>query len=68
MAEIKVYVNGACRNNGHINPQGGCGVYWEPAHPLNLNEKLRGEVQTNNRAELSAAIMAVAQGITVGFN
>ena len=67
MAQIIVYVDGACRNNGHNNPQGGCGVYWEPAHPLNSNEKLRGEVQTNNRAELSAAIMAVAQGITVGF-
>ena len=67
MAHVKVYIDGACRNNGHNNPQGGCGVYWEPIHPLNSNEKLRGEQQTNNRAELSAAIMAVSQGITLGF-
>ena len=61
-----MYVDGACRNNGYNNPQGGCGVYWDTKHPLNSNEKLRGEHQTNSRAELSAAIMAIAQGITLG--
>ena len=67
MAYVKVYIDGACRNNGQNNPQWGCGVCWEPIQPLNSNEKLRGEQQTNNRAELSAAIMAVSQGITLGF-
>lgn len=58
---IDVYVDGACRNNGQQNPQGGCGVYWGEYHPLNTSEYLKGEKQTNNRAELTAAIIALAQ-------
>ena len=62
MAEfISVFVDGACRNNGQENPQGGCGVYWGEESPLNISECLIGEKQTNNRAELTAAIIALAQ-------
>ena len=56
-----IYVDGACRNNGQDNPQGGCGIYWGEYHPLNTLEYLTGEKQTNNRAELSAAIIALTQ-------
>ena len=58
--EPDVYVDGACRNNGQQNPQGGCGVYWGEYHPLNTSEYLIGDKQTN-RAELSAAIIALEQ-------
>ena len=64
MEPVEVYVDGACRNNGHNNPQAGCGVYWGPVHPLNFAETLQGDKQTNNRGELSAAIIALTQAIT----
>ena len=50
-----------CRNNGQQNPQGGCRIYWGEYHPLNTQEYLLGDKQTNNRAELSAAIIALTQ-------
>lgn len=58
---ISVFVDGACRNNGQENPQGGCGVYWGEENQHNTSEFLLGEKQTNNRAELTAAIIALAQ-------
>lgn len=58
---VEVYVDGACRNNGQQNPQGGCGIFWGEYHPLNTHECLVGDKQTNNRAELSAAIIALMQ-------
>ena len=58
---VSVFVDGACRNNGQEDPQGGCGVYWSDENPLNVIEYLIGEKQTNNRAELTAAIIALAQ-------
>ena len=67
MDNVEVFVDGACENNDHNNPQAGCGVYWGPCHPLNWSEKLKGDKQTNNRAELSAAIMGIAQSIECGF-
>ena len=63
----EIYVDGACRNNGHNNPQGGCGAYWGPYHPMNFSEKLEGDKQTNNRAELTAAIIGVSQAIRIGL-
>ena len=56
---VDVYVDGACRNNGQQNPQGGCGVYWGEYHPLNTSEYLIGDKQTNKRAELTAAIIMI---------
>ena len=56
---VDVYVDGACRNNGQQNPQGGCGVYWAEYHPLNTSEYLIGDKHTNNRAELTAVIIAL---------
>ena len=38
-----IYVDGACRNNGQDNPQGGCGIYWGEYHPLNTWEYLIGD-------------------------
>ena len=66
--ELIIYVDGACRNNGQSNPQGGCGVYWGPLHPMNTSEVLLGKKQTNNCAELSAAIIALVQCKTLGID
>ena len=56
-----VYVDGACRENGKSAAKGGCGVFWGDYHPMNSSEQLYGDKQTNNRAELSAAIIGIKQ-------
>ena len=63
-----IYVDGACKNNGRSNPKAGCGLYWGEYHPLNCSETLAGDNQTNNRAEMSAAIIAIKQAITLNIN
>ena len=60
-----IYVDGACRNNGQVEAKGGCGVYWGEFHPMNCFEPLTGEKQTNNRAEMSAAITALCQASAI---
>ena len=65
--EVSIYVDGACRNNGQTEAKGGCGVYWGDGHPMNCSEVLLGEKQTNNRAEMSAAIIALSQAIAEGL-
>jgi ribonuclease HI len=37
-----VYIDGACKNNGRPNAQGGCGVFWVVDHQLNVSEALFG--------------------------
>ena len=58
-----VYVDGACKNNGQSNAKGGCGIFWGHFHPLNTSEQLLGGKQSNNCAELSAAIIAITQAL-----
>ena len=67
MDTAEIYVDGACRNDGHNNPQGGCGVYWGPFHPMNWSEKLQGEKQTHYRSEITSAIIALSQAIKLGI-
>jgi ribonuclease HI len=55
---IVVYVDGACQGNGTASARAGYGVYFGPNDPRNLSEPLVG-VQTNQRAELTAAIRAL---------
>lgn len=55
-----VYTDGCCRRNGKGNSRAGIGVYWGSGHPNNLSERLIGR-QTNNHAEIYAAIRAVQQ-------
>ena len=64
---MSIYVDGACRNNGQTEAKGGCGVYWGDGHPMNCSDVLLGEKQTNNRAEMSAAIIALSQAIADGL-
>ncbi|KAH8032500.1 hypothetical protein HPB51_025953 [Rhipicephalus microplus] len=64
---LHVYTDGACTHNGGINgtPRAAIGVYWGPNHPMNVSERLPGQ-QTNNRAEIHAAVRALQQVRSVG--
>ncbi|AOW07745.1 YALI0F26543p [Yarrowia lipolytica CLIB122] len=53
------YTDGACENNGGHRPKGGIGVYFGELHPCNYSGPLVGDVQTNQRAELSAILKAL---------
>jgi len=69
--EILIYTDGACSNNGGINPTAGCGFVFrspEPGKPKIGKVSLRLEEygptgvryqQTSNRAELRAVIAAL---------
>ena len=58
-ADIYVYTDGACSNNGKPDAKGGVGVFFSDSDPRNLSVPLDpDEKQTNNVAELSAIIAA----------
>uniref|UniRef100_A0A6B2LDH0 ribonuclease H n=1 Tax=Arcella intermedia TaxID=1963864 RepID=A0A6B2LDH0_9EUKA len=54
--KIVIYTDGACPGNGTDNAVAGVGVYFGYKDPRNLSEKLGGPRQTNQRAEIMAAI------------
>lgn len=57
---LVVYTDGACSHNGFHGAKAGLGVYWGDNHPLNTSARLEGK-QTNQRAELTAALRALEQ-------
>ncbi|KAF0501062.1 ribonuclease h [Gigaspora margarita] len=61
--KLGIYINweeyGYCENNGKKNALASIGVFFEDNDPRNLSERLPGDHQTNNRAELYAAICAL---------
>ncbi|KAI4944238.1 hypothetical protein J4E91_008793 [Alternaria rosae] len=56
---VVVYTDGGSRGNGNVGARAGCGVYFGPQDSRNVQEPLRGEPQTNNRAELVAISRAI---------
>jgi len=58
---VEVYTDGSSLGNGKGTSMAGYGVYWEDERFHNLNQacRLAGPVQTNNRAELTAILMAI---------
>lgn len=62
---VCVFTDGASSQNGKRNAAAGIGVFWGPNHPLNVSERLPGR-QTNNRAEIYAAVRALNQAKQVG--
>ncbi|KAF0463568.1 Ribonuclease H [Gigaspora margarita] len=56
---LKVWTDGYCENNGKKNALASIGVFFDDDDPRNLLERLPGIYQTNNRAELYAAICAL---------
>lgn len=63
---VVIYTDGACVSNGRKRAKGGIGVYWGPNHPMNISETLEGR-QTNNRAEIMAAVRALNQCKSIGI-
>ncbi|UJR30583.1 hypothetical protein I4U23_018110 [Adineta vaga] len=62
-----VYSDGCCFGNGQIGSRAGYGVYWGDDHSWNTSERLQGD-QTNQRAELAAAISAMQVALTNGIS
>ena len=63
---IDVWTDGACESNGKSRAAGGIGVYFGPNDPRNISEPLLGR-QTNNRAEIHAAIRAIQAAKNFGY-
>ncbi|XP_013783903.1 ribonuclease H1-like [Limulus polyphemus] len=63
---VHVYTDGACSSNGRRGARAGIGVFWGADHPLNVSERLPGR-QTNNRAEIHAAVRALDQAQSLGL-
>lgn len=57
---LEVWTDGSCPGNGTEKACAGLGVFFGTNDPRNLSERLPGR-QTNQRAELMAAIRAVEQ-------
>ncbi|KAM0559471.1 hypothetical protein ACHAPJ_004501 [Fusarium lateritium] len=67
---IKVYTDGSSLANGQVGASAGLGVYFGDNDERNLSERLPGEPQTNQRAELLAMLRALeivplTQGIQI---
>ena len=55
----KVYTDGSSLANGKQGSRAGLGVYFGDNDPRNISERLQGEPQTNQRAELQAMFRAM---------
>ena len=63
-----ISIDGSCRRNGTENAVAGFGIYWGEKHPDNISEEITSsESQTNQVAELTAAVRAVNQVQEKGF-
>ncbi|KAF4979400.1 hypothetical protein FZEAL_4377 [Fusarium zealandicum] len=51
---LKIYTDGSSLANGQAGSRAGLGVFFGTNDPRNLSERLPGELQTNQRAELMA--------------
>jgi ribonuclease HI len=58
---IAVCVGGSCLGNGKSWAKAGLGVYFGPGSQHNKSEPLEYGQQTNQRAEINAAIIAIRQ-------
>ncbi|KAF2845368.1 hypothetical protein T440DRAFT_483448 [Plenodomus tracheiphilus IPT5] len=56
---IVVYTDGSSLGNGRAGAVAGVGVYFGPLDSRNVSEALRGDRQTNQRAELTAVARAL---------
>ncbi|KAK4647068.1 uncharacterized protein QC761_122230 [Podospora bellae-mahoneyi] len=56
---IVVYTDGAAPGNGKRHATAGIGVYFGAGDPRNISKRLPGPLQTNQRAELMAVLLAL---------
>ena len=63
----EVFTDGACLHNGLADAKAGVGVWWGHRHPLNFAGRVIGTKQTNNVAEIQAALKAISQAEEEGL-
>jgi len=63
----QVWTDGACTNNGEGDARAGVGVFWGEGHKLNLAQRVAGDKQTNNTAEIQAATLSISQAMGAGI-
>ncbi|KAI0392690.1 ribonuclease H-like protein [Xylariaceae sp. FL0594] len=56
---LQVFTDGSSLSNGRAGATAGVGVFFGVGDERNVSERLEGEVQTNQRAELTAIIRAL---------
>ncbi|KAI4599219.1 hypothetical protein KJ359_002178 [Pestalotiopsis sp. 9143b] len=56
---LNIYTDGSSRGNGKVGATAGVGVFFGVNDPRNIAERLEGEPQTNQRAELTAILRAL---------
>ncbi|KAK8200628.1 hypothetical protein M8818_005942 [Zalaria obscura] len=56
---LRIYTDGSALGNGGNGAIAGVGVYFGPNDSRNVSEPLKGERQTNQRAELTAILRAL---------
>ncbi|EQB56959.1 hypothetical protein CGLO_02979 [Colletotrichum gloeosporioides Cg-14] len=56
---LHAYTDGSCLHNGTVDAVAGVGLFLGPDDPRNVSEPLEGELQTNQRAELTAILRAL---------
>lgn len=55
----QIYTDGCCFGNGTGNSVAGIGVWFGENDPLNFSGRLEGRIQTNQRAEIKACVIAL---------
>ncbi|KAI1299247.1 Ribonuclease H1 [Halotydeus destructor] len=65
---VEVYTDGSCLDNGRDEPAAGIGGYCEEDGQLSFSLPLKHGRQTNNRAEIYAAIEAIKRASNYGYN
>eukprot|EP00029_Vermamoeba_vermiformis_P001672 TRINITY_DN11887_c0_g1_i1.p1 TRINITY_DN11887_c0_g1~~TRINITY_DN11887_c0_g1_i1.p1 ORF type:complete len:347 (+),score=56.19 TRINITY_DN11887_c0_g1_i1:42-1082(+) len=58
---VVVFIDGACTNNGTPHAKAGYGAFFGKDDKRNISKPLEGTKQTNQRAEIMAAIAALRQ-------
>lgn len=56
---LRIYTDGSSLANGKEGSRAGLGVFFGDGDPRNISERLHGEPQTNQRAELMAMLRAL---------
>lgn len=56
---IQIFTDGSSLSNGRAGATAGVGVFFGEGDQRNVSERLEGEIQTNQRAELTAVIRAL---------
>ena len=63
-----ISIDGSCKENGTENAVAGFGIFWGDNHPNNISEDIPDtDPQTNQTAELTAAVRAVQQVSELGI-